>query len=272
MNFNKPVFRWIVGGNSLPRSKFLLKKSVESIFKIYEDTFDYVLSCNDDFEYYYEFAKKYNIFFHKQEWTNEYSHWQKPLKANQLFNTRIISGSIWKLCPPRINKAGCEIVCDNDIVLIKRCEKIDLFLKTKDRPFILEDPDPYYGAYNFHPYKKVFFNSGFYGLHPNFDFDSEIKYIWSRVGAYEMNYDDEQGLITSVLSNQKKFYLITKKEMPILLSEYVSTKCLMPMIHGIEPYSFDLWHNFKSAVGFHFAGANRRKVHRFWQSFSIKNL
>lgn len=141
----------------------------------------------------------------------------------------------WKLYPPRVRPQTHELCLDNDILITKRVPQIDLFLKS-DYPLLYQGLHGLYGQYADLMPKGIRFNSGIYGLPPNFDFASRID----RHLVDWQDYFDEQGLVAHTLS-ENEHVVVPLTTIPIIEKDW-----------PIERFSQNV-----DCSGFHFVGANR---------------
>ena len=119
----KKIFRWTIG-NSSNLGFEVLRKSVKFAKKNFEALgFDLYICSNSNEVKVSEICQEFEIKHIVQN--NENNFFKK------------FGGSFWKLCPPRINIDSYEIICDNDVILKKIPEEIELFLKS-NVPIICE--------------------------------------------------------------------------------------------------------------------------------------
>lgn len=164
-------------------------------------------------------------------------------------------GVAWKLYPPRIDKNRHEICIDNDLVLNAQIDKISAFLES-DSTLLLEDKGRTYGRFEKHVPANFCINSGIYGMPPQFDLDSYVKFYsgtsWQKnaFNQHDKNETfDEQGLVALALLNHKRYFIIEKETI---------TNCEYHLIEG---------------KGYHFIGLNRRVHHapyRLYRSLKKK--
>ena len=151
---------------------------------------------------------------------------------------------------------------DNDVVVVRIFPKIEEFLSS-NRPLLLKEPFRYLGRYDclFLPTEK--YNSGFYGLPPNFDFAAALRSAWEANGTFRgLNYADEQGLITYVLKNNSPIFI--EEDEVVELHQYGKayyfneSQCHTKYTFtGTEP-------------AYHFVQANRGKNHECWCSYKTE--
>ena len=200
----KPIFRWIIGNNSLPRGLDVLSVSILNAKKIYKDEFDWFICYNtNDSDKLYKIerlARKHQIKLYTQSWDQcPIPEPLQPDRSDGLNDHASAGGSMWKYCPARIKENVHEIICDNDIVLVKRVDEIDQFL-TQKKVLLTQDANSFLGRYEDFQESEKTYNSGFIGLPPNYDFAQKIFQMWDKTQYSDLSYADEQGLITLVLS------------------------------------------------------------------------
>lgn len=247
----KPIFRWTIGKPN-KNGIDILKTSIKYLYKIYGDTFNYFVCYNNLEPKQLEEIKKLNVPLYPQTWD------MNPLPV-QPENYQGISnkpnGSLWKICPPRINIKTHEIIMDNDVIITKKLNKIDEFLSS-NQVLILEDLIKYYGIYDSYFKNNEHFNSGVMGLPPNYDFSKKILETYlKREKPKNFQNGDEQGLLMLTLYNEKNPIFIRKNE----IVELHSHKCL---------FCPQKYYQFNSGEsGMHFVEANRINKHIHWDKF-----
>lgn len=251
----KPIFRWTVGKPN-KNGVDILKISIKSFYKIYGDTFDYFVCYNNlELNQLYEISKltdKFNIKLFEQTW-NLNPLPVKPEVYNGICNKP--NGSLWKICPPRIDINTHEIIMDNDVIITKRLKKIDDFLLS-NQILILEDLIEYYGIYKTHFNQKQYFNSGLMGLPPNYDFGKNILETYQKhKKPNSFQNGDEQGLLMLTLLSEPNIIINTKE-----IVELHSFKCLSCQEN--KTYQFG-----SGEFGLHFVEANRILKHLHWNKF-----
>lgn len=236
MHINKPLARWTIGNTTKDGYNCLLL-SIESFLKFYDT--DVVILYNCDKKLLPKDLKKYNLID----------------QQNHLQIGPTPKGVAWKLYPPRIDQTRHEISIDNDIILENKIEEIESFFNS-DVTLLLEDKGRTYGRFNLHVPPNFHINSGIYGMPPNFDLASFVKFYagseWEKNALYEHDKNetfDEQGLIALALLSYKHYIIIPNKK--ITHCEYA----------------------LKKGQGYHFIGLNRTKFHssfRLYQSLNKK--
>lgn len=162
-------------------------------------------------------------------------------------------GVAWKLYPPRIDENNHEVSIDNDIVITKKINQIELFLKS-NCTLMLEDTSRAYGRFDKHIPANLKINSGIYGMPPNFELKKFIKFYsgeeWQKNALNQYNASetfDEQGIIALALLSNSRY---------IIIPNTIITNCENDLIEG---------------DGFHFIGLNRKKFHRPFRLFKSLN-
>lgn len=236
----KPLARWTIG----PTSKCgleILKESLYSFSKIYPDI-DRIICYNQ-----IEKPKIKNGNFYEQKY-NELGYPLTPGEKNPTELGRVLggmAGSGWKLTPARLRISSHELWIDNDIIIHKKIPEIDAWIQS-NKCLISEGLGRHYGEIFYSMIQEnLKICAGFFGLPPFFDFNKQImKYVKFLNGKTLGSYD-EQGLVTTVITNND-YIVVPLKEMAI-----------------IEPNQ-TLQDNTSA---FHFVGANRTENHAGWQKY-----
>jgi len=277
----KPIVRWTIGDKCSPLGLVILREAVSSFVSIYKQIFDYYIQYNFDCfdqkhkeEKLKDALKDLDVNFKKQIWSEIPVGVNKP--ENKIFS-RVDnlkdSGSIWKICPPRINIKTHEIIMDNDIVIYKKIPEIDQFLNSHDKLLVLEDPIKYYGVYyKNHDDSKVL-NSGLFGLYPDYDFSENLKYFWNENGSFKkLSYSDEQGFICGVLRRSNN--IVISKNTIVEMHCKGLCKNYKPNIktdNFMMEYTNDLFNEFyNNGCGIHFVQSNTKDHHLAWDFFKKK--
>jgi hypothetical protein len=122
-------------------------------------------------------------------------------------------GVAWKLYPPRLRPNAHEIFIDNDLIIDKLPVEIEIFLQSNNYFIYTEGLHVNTkGRFNW-PIGKTF-NSGLFGIPPNFDFKEQIENkLKDQLGWTD--YFDEQGLVGEILLNQNNVLNIDLKTIGI---------------------------------------------------------
>lgn len=215
----KPIFRWTIGSKAII-SYEILEVSIKSVLKLFGETFDYYVLYNKYLPWAInKLKKKYkNVNFLEQNYYN-FPH-ILPINAN--------NGSMWKVCPARFDINVHEIICDNDLIFLKKPEAILEFLNS-NKNFIAEDSLPFSGRYSIRFNKTEGYNSGLIGLHPGFDFTKEIsKEIKKQNITTIKDYGDEQGLLSYLLVKDENCIVGKSYDFVSLHKDKISLKCFKP--------------------------------------------
>ena len=263
----KPILRWVIGKTS-QLGYDVLAFSIKQFYKIYKNKFDYYLLYNNsNVQILREIIGSYNINLIKQDWNFN------PLDLNY-FN----DSSFWKIIPARININEYEIFVDNDIVPLKYFEKIDVFLKS-NKVLLTKDCLKYQGNYKNLFEENEYYNAGFFGLPPNYDFQKELKKTWFENNCLStFDNGDEQGLTTATLKKQDKIIIDSEENLMIFPEGKVKSNFYNSNTNKnnfiLEDFNiFDKKHYF-----FHFVTINKTTKNKYWDIFKnnflkrIKNL
>lgn len=151
----------------------------------------------------------------------------------------------WKLMPPRLRLESHELWVDNDIIIRERIEGIDRWLQGStsiiSRGFCHD-----YGRFAKSMQFKDSCCAGFFGLPPNFDFQSEINRLCD---GKPLKGFDEQGLVSVIVTSIEGFIMLPHRDL-VLLSETWKPRP-------------DFW----IPKGLHFARSNRFTNHVSWKLY-----
>lgn len=278
----KPIVRWTIGDKCSPLGFTILREAIINFTKIYKNNFDYYVQYNFNSldntykeEKLKDTVKDLGVNLKKQSWFESPININKP--DNKIFSSvdnLKDSGSIWKICPPRLNLNVHEIVMDNDLVIYKKIPEIDQFLSRNDRILVLEDPIKYYGIYfgQNNDNNKVL-NSGLFGLYPGYKFGENLKYFWEQNGSFpKLSYSDEQGFICGVLRKDQN--ILISKNTIVEMHFRGLCKFYKPEIKSDDfflPYTQQLFNEFyDSGCGIHFVQSNTKDAHGAWDFFKKK--
>ena len=222
----RPLCRWTVGPTH-SRGLDILRQSVKNFRMLYPE-FDLKIcynqinsiDINTDVELYRQTGAELEIL---------------PIFGDAL------NGPCWKLYPPRMRIESHEIVMDNDLVLFKRIDQIDLFLQS-DRPLMLEARYRYYGQFD-DLIGDIKLNSGLYGLPPNYDLKHRIEQLkftqWEKRG-------DDQGILAYEFDRMN----------PIV----IDMQTVMPLDDKHDQFITNIG-------GIHFIHANTAETHLAWDLY-----
>ena len=282
---SKPILRWTIGNVHGSRGYEILNLSIQRILDLYADEFNYYVCYNCKSNPKLDLIqKKYpNVQFVKQKWENcalpilftgDNVTYEKGQKVN---------GSLWKICPARLDINTHELILDNDLVFTKRPKLIEEFL-AGNKNLIIRDSNFYMGRYaDFFEENISGFNSGVMGLRPKYDFKEEILKTWH--GDHHFDYGDEQGLLMATLI--KEPCLIGDSEEFIgIHPDHVYLNCIPNDILSEEHKEIKT-HDKNFQIGFnldlldilfyrgsviHFLQSNRSLHHIAWDYFKQKNV
>ena len=154
----------------------------------------------------------------------------------------------WKLYPPKLESNTHEIVIDNDIIIFKKIKEIDLFLENNNYTLLYQGLNKLHGTFDSSIPKGIRINSGIYGTPPNFNFIENINKL--NIKKWKNKYD-EQGLISSILLKNNRYYIIPLTCVPILESDFKIENLTHPL-----------------CCGYHFVGLNSNKNHKSWKDYN----
>lgn len=272
----KSIIRWTIGGISEKNGYKILYYSIKKIIELYSNEFDYFVFYNDvDLNELEKIKIKYkNVNFLKQKWEDCPVQVSRPEKYS-VYKQKL-NGSLWKICPPRLNINCHEIVLDNDLIFLRKPKSIQEFLSRNDKNLIIQDCMNYMGSYN--SKEKQGYNSGVLGLRPGYDFSKELKQNWNNKD--ECCYDEEQGFLTSTLlktnpiigSSEDFVGLFSDYVLLNSLNEKIAKKYKLNKSNDFEKNKWKLLENellkdiANHASVVHFLTANRNR-HDSWNYF-----
>lgn len=192
----KSIIRWTLGGISEKNGYKILYYSIKKMIELYANEFEYFVCYNEiDLNELEKIKIKFkNVNFLEQKWQDCAVKIEHPKRYN-VYKQKL-NGSLWKVCPPRLDINCHEIILDNDLIFLKKPKSIEEFLSSKDRNLIIQDCMSYMGSYK-DSNQKQGYNSGVLGLRPGYDFAKELQKNWNN--KEECNYDEEQGFLTTTL-------------------------------------------------------------------------
>ena len=241
----KPLIRWTFGMVEKPGLE-VFQMSVKRFRAIYPE-FDCVICYNNLRENHLEILKNMGVDLYEQK----PSDLDYPLTSveSPLGWKGAMPGWGLKLCPPRLRPESHELWVDNDILIRERLPEIDQWLNS-EVPIIAKGyryNAGYYGVFADCIDENKNCSAGFFGLPPNFDFESAILERCYRVLRGEpLGHFDEQGLVTSIVTNRDHIVADNVK----IIKEPVS-KPLPKALHFIatnrQP-THDIWRDFKCSI------------------------
>lgn len=199
---NKPIIRWTIG-DVHPLGFQILKHSINTMRKLYGDSFQYFVCCN-------------NVDVKKLDFNAEIIDCSKDYKNSLPLSP---TDSKWKLYPPRLDISTHEIVMDNDVVLHKKFPKFDEFLKDNNKILLCQGHGRQFGPF-FDPkvIKGVSLNSGIYGMPPNFDLRQKIIDETKEINKWQSWWDD-QGVLAAIFFKEE-YIKISLTDVSICHTDY----------------------------------------------------
>ncbi len=268
----KPLFRWTVGP-CIPQGLNILEESVRNAVSIYENEFDWLIlynNLNDE-----QLARLklisscYGVEIQEQKSSDSPFGEPKSIAENEgKFPIRGdgCTGSIWKLCPPRMRISSHEIIADNDLIITSRIEAIDEFLLSTDKALVLSDRFQYYGRYTNSVIAELpksnastYLNSGLIGLPPGYDFGKDL----SKNIEQNLTQSDEQGLVVLTLLKVFKENLLVIYDIVQILAGDNIGEGYWVQNKEIESEVFKLY----KGCGYHFCQANKIANHIGWELY-----
>ena len=211
-------------------------ESIKSFQKFYPNNEYYLFFNQIDRKTLYRF-EKLNLIIKDQ---NEFK-----FKINDKCKSQL------KLIPSRVNINKQEIFIDNDLLITKRIEKIDYFIKSDNNTIICEDVKRFYGIFNKLIDENFCTNTGLFGLPSNFDFS--VSNYYKTNNEWKSNYD-EQGFLSLILLKHNPI-IINLNEIAIMSHDFCSERAFNPI---------------KS--GYHFVGLNCKETHKSWNLFKTNTI
>lgn len=243
----KPLLRWHIGGNVMGEGFKTLRKTILNFRKIYEDYFDYLVCYNQITPASHKYLVQLGVDLHEQKISNFISNIPP-------------SGTMWKLCPPRMRIDAHELIIDNDVVPVKWSKDISLFLKNNDMSLMAESNNfkNVHGRFATHDQFEKPVNSGIVGYPPCFNPDAVIKEAIEQISLNDNKsspfypgrwlHCDDQGLLGKILSIHTNLNII-----PLERCAIVHRQDCLPNLNGVDFV--------------HFIGVNRNDKHLAWQQY-----
>ena len=153
----------------------------------------------------------------------------------------------WKLLPPRLHMQSYELWIDNDVIVRERMPSIDKWI-CSDRSIVSLAHKKAYGVFDQEIPGNTPYCAGFFGLPPDFDFNSRILHYCKKLNGNPLGYYDEQGVTVSCLLEANPI-VIPENELSVI-------KCLK------KPYPNAM----------HFIGINRTENHKIWSDYKCYTL
>lgn len=236
----KPILRLTIGPVR-PAGFDVLKKSIEKLALF---NLDLIICHNNLNDSQLSILKSFNVPLLEQKWND------CPISVDEQHSDCEAIGSLWKICPPRLDVARHEIIMDNDIIINKIFPELETFLNNSNKNLILEETVRYYGIFD--KLIKGKFSSGFIGFYPGYDFAAKIREI--AIPKKSLTNADEQGLLVSVLQKSDYIKISKNKILKLRTGKYL-----------------DRIHKFKQKdIGYHFVGINRVETHDNWKEYEFR--
>ena len=279
-----PVFRWIIGDVS-EQGFEIFSECIRRTTQTYCGKFEWLICSNvkdvKNLEKLERISQKRKVAVYQQDWSDfplDPTIIPKLYDINEEFGVPSgRQGSFWKICPPRMFNDRHEIVCDNDLMIIKPLSFIDQFLN--EHKVLLSSEDAHsVGKYFKHFNSGEVYNSGLYGLPPYYDFEEDLKLNWVKLGSFApLLSRDEQGLITCTLK-QNPSIIIPSGIIVHLFSDGRCNSCdydvisemniesrIIKNIHCVD-YTMS-----KNDSGYHFLRSNEN-YHQYWMKYLAGGL
>jgi hypothetical protein len=281
----KPLFRWIVGDVN-PQGLLVFSQTIRNLIKLYKNYFDFLI-CSNAIDpiciiKIKEISERFGVEIYKQSWDSFPLNKETVLENFNIFSKTGIprgrQGTFWKICPPRLRIGSHEIICDNDLIITKKIDSIFQFLEN-NKVLMLKEDAFCVGKY-FHMFKEgENYNSGLYGLPPNYDFANDLKCSWEKNGKFNnLFWRDEQGLITMTLKKNKHI-TITSDEIIHLFSggrcsdyefEFITENLIKTRV--LKNLKIDKFNFSNKDKGYHFLGVNRDEHHATWHQYKNQGI
>jgi hypothetical protein len=272
------IFRWTIGdcgevGTSILNTAV---QNAKSIFRDYN--FKFYVCLNSENKNVEKICVKNKIELYRSDW-NSFPLPKSIIPESYDINSfsgvpRGRQGSFWKLCPPRLDLNSYEIVCDNDLIFQRSPGEIKEFLDS-DKNLVTEEHIFSLGKYS--KYINKPYNSGLYGLRPNYDFGLELFDKWKETQSMSpLLSRDEQGLIILTLTSDK-FIEISREKTCFVFDQGEPKEANYKIIreNGFECQIVSNIEYMKSKLEkdmIHFLGANRIGSHFYWNKYKSKLL
>ncbi len=237
---SKPIFRWTIYQTSKQGLDLFIESIKQTPVALGKDTFDWYVTYNGDDQMYRTIQNCLHL-----SPVNINLIRQDPEDCPIPNNSPLLG--LWKVCPPRLDIEVPEIICDNDIIFVKKFPKIDQFLET-NRPLLVKDPIRFYGNFNWMHPEGENWNSGLLTLPINFNFAEEIVKYWESIGKPQhIGYAEEQAMLTKIIKNLNPVIVETDEIVEL-------NKDGIPNGHGKYVVT-------GREYGFHFVESNRHYHH-----------
>lgn len=123
-----------------------------------------------------------------------------PAWLNKRADSAMAEGVAWKLAPVRLFPDRYEIALDNDVILWRIPDVMQVWLESDDPATVLmaEDVERAFGQFS-EMCDRRSINSGLRGLPPGFDYEQRLRTVLERTGLALRSELDEQGLQAATL-------------------------------------------------------------------------
>ena len=282
----KPVFRWTVG-NCTDQGIEILCESVRRAVQIYEDKFDWYICHNNlkpkQLVDIVTMSDMFGVKMRKQSSRGlpiSQSSMGSPMSGSEFdWDGSRVGGTLWKLCPPRMQYDVHEIIMDNDVILTDKLPEIEEFLGVSDKCLILQDNVQFYGNFANYVESEVPLNTGLIGLPPHYYFADDISDMYYQVQSDNSHHDfsclsqaDEQGMIAAIIS--KKDHIVIKNDVVVeLLGRTSEQRYAGRGGSGTTKKHLTSYRRFCESIfsprrkGYHFCQANRIETHFAWELY-----
>jgi hypothetical protein len=164
-----------------------------------------------------------------------------PAWLRERVDAEMAEGVAWKLAPVRLFPHSYEIALDNDLVLWRMPETMQVWLASDDPNCMImaEDLQCSLGQFSSLCDSRAI-NSGIRGLPPDFDYEDGLRTMLQRTGITLRSELDEQGLQAATLS-QYNLVLVSTDDVTICSA-------------------FPMHQHHLGRCGAHFVGLNRKTL------------
>lgn len=274
---SKNIVRWTIGHNVLPVGIDILGVSVQSAMRaLGPNNFDWYVCYNDRtiLERLKRVTDGLPVRFILQDWVDIAIPIPRPVpQTGDLEHHDEFSGSVWKLCPIRLDTSVHELSLDNDVIIQRRCEALDRFWEGH-LPLVAEDPCRAFGNFDRLIPHYLALNSGLFGMQPGYNPAEDVREFWESAGSPQMvSYLDEQGLLMAAITSRPYTIIeMSTREFLCLHPEWYSDNILTPTPDRANPhwkrYTTELLQEFCRTPILHFCGVNRMPLHVAWSYFN----
>lgn len=237
----KYLARWTIGNVTSLGFK-ILKESVKKFQKIYPE-FDCVVCYNHCGDKEKQILDLLRVPLYKQ------SHKDTFYPLTDSVNTGIwnagMSGSGWKLCPPRISIASHELWIDNDLIINSRIPLLDNWLES-NHCIISEGLYGGYGIFKSLINSKIKACAGLFGVPPFFNTEKALLNLCQFLQGSKLGGFDEQGIVVKMITDTN--YTLLPLTQVFIADKDHELNHLYPAIHFVGAnrlHSHVSWNNYK---------------------------